>query len=370
MSRSILSIPVLVLALLGASGCDGDGATGRADGRPPPDARVFDAGASDAALPPDGGAPEAGDGCALAATEEWIGTASGHTVGGSGDDSSVADLRWTRASTEGCVDRYVPSGTATFVLDGRGCFSPDHWIIKPASAPIEPGDGVLVIDRTARPATYWMQGRSTWVATIRCSDDPDPPGNPHEIGGPWADGGGSFDGAAFGASMHRPGGWVTWAMFAADAVFTPPGEACSEPASERWASVAYERILGGTVVAIATWTRVSTTGCVDRYAPSGVAEKRMEDTETCRPLTYDPGLLERRDGALIIDRSTDPATYGIGDYTQWNSTRRCMLPDGTVEATVEQASGLWEAAHGVFDGDRFGAEVFRYRWEIERLASE
>jgi hypothetical protein len=355
-----------VVALAVASGCHGDGASGRPDSSLPPDARTSDASSPDAAPPPDAGAPDAGDGCALAATEEWVGSASRYIVGGGGDTTTIAEVRWTRASTDGCVDRYVPSGTATFVLRGRGCFSSDHWIIEPASVPIEPGDGQLVIDRTSIPATYSMQGESTWKAKVRCSADPDPP-RTWEIGGSWAQGGGSFDGAAFGATVElSPGHW-TWAMFAADAVFTPPGDACSEPSSERWTSVAYE-LVDGTAVAIATWTRVSNIGCVDSYAPSGVAEKRMADTASCSPLTYDPGAITY--GTLVIDRSTDPATFSIGASARWDSTRRCTLPDGTVEATVEEVNGHWERVRGVFDGDHFGVDRSSWRWKVGRLPAE
>lgn len=352
MRQRIRSIAVLVLPLVAASGCDGGEASGRPES--PPLLAAAHTRAS--------GAPAGGDGCALPAIDAWVGTAAWQTIRPGGDTDVLATVRFTRASTDGCIDRYMPSGTASQYRHGFDC---TPWIYEPASTAIGAGDGELVIDRTARPARYELSGATTWTATGRCWSGP--PGPARQIGGAWAGSSGVFDGAVLAAGMSRPGESLTWTLFAAGAVFTPPGDACSEPSSEEWRSVASWEVEGGALVVTATWTRISTIECADLYAPAGTAEMQMADTETCSPLTFDPGVIAPRDGTLIIDRATDPATYFISGTTRWDSTRRCTLPDGTVETEVQATGGEWALALGVFDGDRFGAEWSPARWELERV---
>jgi hypothetical protein len=100
------------------------------------------------------------DGCSEAASDQW--TSEHHW--GRGDDATVT---WTRVATEGCVDRFEPSGTAAIT------YGYDEMCTYDAlSAPIEVGDGSMTIDRSTDPATVLVErGRSDWTTTAHCTNN-------------------------------------------------------------------------------------------------------------------------------------------------------------------------------------------------------
>ena len=144
------------------------------------------------------------------------------------------------ASTEGCVDTFRPTGIVRYGFEHSG--GSNHQ-----QAAVQAGDGTLVIDRTAPIATY----------VITASTAP---------AGAWADHRGSFDGRMVGGFLY---GQVArmWSIARVDAEFPSPTSGCSEPPTERWQSQLAHAGFQGT--ADVTWTRTSTTGCVDRFASSG-----------------------------------------------------------------------------------------------------
>ena len=116
------------------------------------------------ATPPDAAAPDA-DPCAVAAVERWTGTASRDNDNGY-PDHITATVTWDRVATEGCVDHYVPTGTAHYAhaIPGALC----SQSISPETHPIETDHGALTIDRTTSPPTYAGGGETYWPIVFRC----------------------------------------------------------------------------------------------------------------------------------------------------------------------------------------------------------
>jgi hypothetical protein len=286
----------------------------------------------------------------------------------------AVDVRWTLAATDGCVDRYVPSGVVASQWAG-----PCSVVREPASDVIEPGDGELVVDRSTAPATFRITGASTYPVVVTggtCGDEPSD--EPHDVGGRWADSSGSFDGDVIGGSTHFGGGFaLRWDLRRVAAVFTPPGPECSEPSSSEWRSAS--RWLGN--VATVTWSRVSTEGCVDHYAPTGTIEVPPRTEWHGEPVwcSYEPdhaAIVGDELDVLVIDRSTDPASFELVGTSWFEATRRCTAPDGTTWETPDSTvGGAWASAMGTFDGDSFGASYdvdalssrWTGTWELERV---
>jgi len=84
------------------------------------------------------------------------------------DDIRVI-ITWRRVESSGCVDRYVPVGTANYVLSIPGALC--RQSIEPDEAPVTPAAGSLVVDRTTDPATYQGRGSTTWELTWKCVQD-------------------------------------------------------------------------------------------------------------------------------------------------------------------------------------------------------
>ncbi|MBZ0231331.1 MAG: hypothetical protein K8M05_03205 [Deltaproteobacteria bacterium] len=294
----------------------------------------------DAGMMPDGGTtpdappmPDAGPTCGMAPTGSWRGSARLQWDASSGFEYVQAEITWTLASTEGCVDTYRPAGIVRHGWDDSGGQHEDQ-------ATVSPGDGTLVIDRTQAVATYTLTGAT---APAR----------------PWANGQrGSFDGDVFAGLLVGPQPWPRWSFARVDAVFPPPGDGCSEPASDRWHSttVRTERFSSAET----TWTRVSTTGCVDTFTPSGTAYAHPRDFATVDYVFVpDHGAIEADDATLVIDRSTAPPTFDLGlSYTMWPAEQRSTYPDGTVTTEPTVASSAWaDNFTGPFDGDHFSARL-------------
>jgi hypothetical protein len=326
-----------------SGGNGANGPTGPAGGSPP---------AGGAAGSPGKSPPPPGK-CAIASTGDWTGHASFFNAGGDGGPTTLADVRWTLASSEGCVDHYVPTGTASFEDSSGLCTN----VIDPPSVPINPAtDGQLIIDRTTSPATYVMNGKTTWPAMIGCSTEVLEPGTAGDV---WASNHGTFDGSVISGEIdndHQVAGVaekVVWRFARVDAVFTPPAPGdCSEPAIDHWSGTASVSTLGtvgslgGSVSASLVWTRVSTTGCVDRFEPAGTA---AFTGSVCDGVTH---AVASSDGSLEIDRSVDPPHFAMTGN--------------------DPSCGPWALYNGVFDGDAFSASsMFQFyplfEWSLKRM---
>ncbi len=344
-----------------------NGPTGPAGGSPPPGG----GGGSPGKSPPPPGE------CAIASTGDWTGHASFFNAGTDGGPTISANVRWTLATSEGCVDHYVPTGTATYGTTAGVC----TIVIDPASVPINPAtDGHLIIDRTTSPATYVMEGKTTWDAAIDCSTAAMPEHN--TAGGVWASNHGTFDGSVLSGEIfddHVVDGVsdeTIWEFTRVGAVFTPPAPgACSEPASDHWSGTASVSILptslmvASSVSASLVWTRVTTTGCVDRFEPAGTATFAGGFCTGITPTTH---AIAPSDGSLEIDRSVDPPKFTMTGATRWNVTQTC--PDGSGGTTTGpgEAGGNWALSNGVFDGDAFSAtSAFQFypqfQWSLKRM---
>lgn len=326
------------------------------DGMPPvPDAEPT---SPDAAPPPPDGPPAPV--CATPPTGEWTGLSRVREFGTGSYVETRADLTWTSPSTGGCVDRYVPVGTAQWVF-ALGCCC--DLIIEGGTTAIGPGDGGLLIDRTRSPATYTMSGMTRWNAYVGCLEDGPLP--LVEVGGQWAAHEGEINGDVLGAFVYDSGGLeIEWQFTRVGATFPPPAP-CSEPAADSWSSV-LSMTPGAT--ATVTWRRVATTGCLDRFEPSGTAVlPAMTSEGSCVTLVYSPnvGAIEPDDGYLEIDRSTSPPTFHFTGTSDWPGTTTCTDAEGRV-STWDAVLAHWaEDTSGRYDGDRFAAATERAlrRWD-------
>jgi hypothetical protein len=133
----------------------------------------------------------------------------------------------------------------------------------------------------------------------------------------------------------------------------PAEPACATPRVETWTGTAIRsaETYPDDIAAEVTWRRVSSSGCVDRYAPSGGARYTFAI----------PGAICRQDvapaqsavagahGTLTVDRSTSPATYRGEGATTWSVTWTCTQQDGTVETMTFDGGGLWFEAEGTLE---------------------
>lgn len=138
------------------------------------------------------------DPCPGPALTELAGTAQRSNDNGYPDSIAVA-VTWTLVETDGCVDTYAPSGTATYehLIPGALCLQS----IEPANAVIAPEDGGLVVDRATVPPTWSGAGATYWTVTHTCVSDTEPPITRTFTGGAtWLDGTGPvLDGQIAGA---------------------------------------------------------------------------------------------------------------------------------------------------------------------------
>lgn len=318
-----------------------------ADALEQPDATPLDGGyfpdaGPDAAMPPDGAPPDGGpigSVCATPPIGEWTGTARRHQQGSGSHHTMSADVTWTLSHTTGCIDHYVPSGTARYDFA-----APCDITIEPAAMTIRTGDGELIVDRTTRPATYMIRGASTWPATITCDGEAEP----SEVGGAWVDASGVFDAPVIDGVVRPadllPDVTLEWHLRADDA---PPMPSCAEPARDRWTFAGAIR----DVAADITWARVGSDGCRDTFAPSGT----VTVIDSCAGAAVSRAV-GTDDGVLIIDRGESPPSFAISGATSWSATADCAV------------GGAWASFAGAFGGaDLAGATDFHswhYRWRL------
>ena len=90
------------------------------------------------------------------------------------------------------------------------------------------------------------------------------------------------------------------------------------------------------------------SGCVDRYAPSGTARYAFAiPGALCRQsVAPEVEAITATDGVLTIDRGRSPATFVGHAATTWPVTWSCDLADGTTATQQFAAGGLWFEAAG------------------------
>jgi hypothetical protein len=305
--------------------------------------------------------------CATPPVGNWTGTSGEGNFGSGGGEEDRADVTWTLSRSDGCVDHYTPSGTAYRLVGAHYC-----WDAIPASAPIEPGDGELIVDRSTSPATYTMWGVSEWPGFSGCADDyPDGPPMNATLHSEWALFRGAFDSAVMSGGFDEGGHTLDWRYTRVGTSFPVPS-GCVEPPSEQWST---DTVANNTIATV-TWTRVSTTGCRDVFEPAGVVRKPpwTDDSPyaSCRTVVSTPetSTVEPDDGTLTIDRSTNPPTFDIEGFSSWEGTTICTTPDGTAY-DIGQPGGLWVMAQGSYQGNRWSGGLDEYQgpreWTFTRL---
>jgi hypothetical protein len=353
----------LLTSLILTAGC------GAADSISPPpgvDAdESVDAAEADVAQVPDAAsAGDAGVACARAALGEISGESVMGQAGTEGSSATRADVRWVLGSSEGCIDRYYPTGSVSF-LWVEACDSR----VTPSSVEVQPGDGVLTIDRTDDPITYELRGATTWDATITCEGDE--PESPLPVGGPWALARGSFDGDVLSGGFFERNGAKNWWDFTRAGAF-PDDDApdCAEPAVDHLWGTGF--VSGGAEASL-TWTRESSAGCTDIFRPSGVARAPTVDATCSKASTQPPAApIASSDGELVVDRHRRPIRVELRGDTSWEGARSCTQPDGTMFIEHGVMGGAWAwfvSAH--LDGTAFsGSTTFDgvdHAWSLTRL---
>ena len=355
----------VIISLLLTAGCNGDGAVSPPR---PVDADDWheDAGAHDADLPPDAGPlPDGGVTCARAPLGAIVGSSVVREAMAGERVSTRADVRWVLTSSEGCIDRYHPTGTVTFIHVDE-C----HSRVEPGSVPVPEQDGVLTIDRTREPTTYELRGATTWEATITCEGEA--PEMNARVGGVWALGRGAFDGDVLSGGIYERGGVVSWWDYIHEgAEFPESGDGCVEPPVDHlWGTASTSE---GAEASL-TWTRVSTSGCVDLFEPTGIAAAPTQNA-TCTTVTTAPpsAPIAPGDGRLVMSRFlTRPPLLQYHGATSWPGARTCTLPDGNAYIEHGTMGGVWARGfRAQFDGTAYsGSTTFDgvdYAWSITRL---
>jgi hypothetical protein len=293
-------------------------------------------------------APPVGE-CALPPIGDWVGSTNFGTHGGGSRFELRAQVTWTLEASAGCVDRYRPTGTLTYDVAGTGV-----WY-SPETGPIEPADGELVIDRSTRPATFRLHGVTKFATTKTEVIDNQRVDRPAVIGGKWIDVTGSFDGPLIHASIRRidpplPFDTNEWSFAPVDAPPPPRTHRCVEEPVDRW--VSHTRDVDAE--AQVEWTRTSTIGCVDTFAPSGTVTALPRYNPACADMVFEPASMPVEQGTLRIDRSTAPPTFEIRGGRSWHAGETCRDAAGnTIGYGSTYAGGSWADFSGPYLGDGF-----------------
>jgi hypothetical protein len=172
---------------------------------------------------------------------------------------------------------------------------------------------------------------------------PDEDNGPYTVAAVWGQHSGVISGDAFGGALPPdPTATVDWHFERVGATFPPPTVCIGAPVDtftglHRSVDVQYD------VVANVTWTRTSTTGCIDAYTPSGTASITGTTTTCATTLMVSPsaGTVGAADGSMTIDRSTNPPTFSIDGQSRWMATTTCTNADGTVTTQQTTAGNDW-----------------------------
>ena len=228
----------------------------------------------DASQPSDQEVTEAAvDGCAVAPTGDWYGVI----------DPARRASRWRRATTRGCVDRYL-------------------------------GDaGALVLDRRRAPARFALTTDGLEVT-------------------------GWFEGRGFGGALAQAGTRVGWRFVPVDAALATE-DRCASPPVGGWQSTS-EGADGS--VAVVTWRLVEVAGCRDRYQPDGTVTTARGDAH---PIARGDGMLEldraaapRRFRMIGVTTWTAPGA-AAPVVARWSDDLEGVLDGGQGGAVVDGPGG-------------------------------
>lgn len=139
--------------------------------------------------------------CASASVEAWSGDAGRVTQ--EYPDDAEATVVWTRVSTEGCVDRYQPSGSVRYRYAVPGAVCDQE--MTPTEHAIGAGDGWLEIDRSTSPPTYRGHAATAWSVTWTCHLPTGDETQTFDGGGTWFDAGGAVEGDLAGTRTVEDG---------------------------------------------------------------------------------------------------------------------------------------------------------------------
>jgi hypothetical protein len=122
---------------------------------------------------------------------------------------------------------------------------------------------------------------------------------------------------------------------------------------------------------------VSTTGCTDRFTPSGVAAAPTQSSSCTTVVTTPPSApIQSTDGELLLDRTRRPLRVQFRGETEWQGTRSCTHPDGTISTWTGAVGGPWGGPFGAlykaaYDGITFSGATSQfgvdYAWSLTRL---
>ena len=85
-------------------------------------------------------------------------------------------------------------------------------MVTPESAPIEPDDGQLRIDRSTNPPTYSMEGFSSWEGSVICTTRDGTVYDRGNPGGTWAWIEGTHDGNRWSGAVDEYMGPREWSF--------------------------------------------------------------------------------------------------------------------------------------------------------------
>lgn len=138
---------------------------------------------------------------------------------------------------------------------------------------------------------------------------------------------------------------------------------CAAPSVDTWSGTGSRDNDGGYpdhITATITWTRTSTVGCVDTYAPSGSAHYGYAIPGALCNQSIDPDShdVAAADGTLTIDRTTSPPTYSGSGATYWTFVFRCEYPDGTFDESEMPGGAPWFDASGTVGGGAISGSYY------------
>jgi len=194
----LLSLPILGLLACSTEAIDRSGPDGADAGlEEVPD--TIDAPIAPSEAPSPDATPATAD-CAAAPVEAFEGEASRDQSDGY-PDHITATVTWQRTGTDGCVDSYAPTGTATYAHAVPGALCQQR--IEPDTHGVVATDGALTIDRTTTPPTYSGSGATRWLVTWTCVEaDGTQNQRTFEGGGAWFDSSGTLDVGAIRGSYE------------------------------------------------------------------------------------------------------------------------------------------------------------------------
>lgn len=141
----------------------------------------------------------------------------------------------------------------------------------------------------------------------------------------------------------------------------PDAQPCAVASHEAWTGTASRQqghYPDNISAAPVTWTRTSTQGCIDTFAPSGTVHYGYGIPGALCDQWVDPAdhPIAVSDGTLTIDRSGSPATFSGYAASSWTVTWYCRYDDGSIESDTFVGGGAWFDASGAITGDSIAGE--------------